>query len=119
VSDDVVRAKGAVQRALETQLFGKFATIDNVVSVAQTPVVLLKNNPERIGYVIVNTGNIKITFGLRRDVIDGKGFIVPEAGDTMASTFVEDGDFPTRELSAIATAVGGEVFIAEFIRISL
>jgi len=116
---NVVRAKGAVQRALESQLFGKFSTLDDVVVVAQTPGLIIKNNPERIGFVLVNTGNIKITFGLNQNVVDGKGFILPEAGDTMSSTFVEDGDFPTRELSAIASAAGGEIFIVEFIRIAL
>lgn len=107
---------GAVQRALELQLFGRFTVRENIVSVGTTAGVLMKNNPERIGYVVVNTGNIQITMGLKRNVAAGIGLIIAAQGDTLSTTYVEDGQFPAYELSAVASSAGGEVMLLEFIR---
>jgi len=57
--DESTLPVGAVQRALNQQLFGRFTTRENVVSVGIVSQILLKNNPERIGWVITNTGNIR------------------------------------------------------------
>lgn len=114
-----LQAEGAVQRALESQLFGKFTTVRRLISVAQTPEVIFKNNPERIGWVMVNTGNIQITFDIIQDVTAGKGLILPAEGDTVSVNYIEDAQYPTHEISAIASAAGGEVYITEFIRVSL
>jgi len=111
--------RGAVQMALEQQLFGRFTVREGIVAVGITTQVLLKNNPERIGYVLTNTGNIQITMQLKRDLVVGKGLIIAAQGDTMSTTFIEDGQFPTFELSAIAAGVGGEVYVLEFIRVSV
>lgn len=113
------QAEGAVQRALELQLFGKFTTITRTESVSVNGVVIFKNNPERIGWVMVNTGNIQVTFGVNQNIENNKGFILPQLGDTVSVNYIEDAQFPTHELSAIAADVGGEVYITEFIRVSL
>lgn len=111
--------KGAVQLALEQMMFGKFTTRERVVSVATTAAVLLKNNPERMGYILTNTGNIQITFKISQDVTAGKGIILNQLGDTLSTTFTEDGAFPTHELSAIANASGGELYVLEIMRYSV
>lgn len=108
--------KGAVQRHLEEVYGGQFTTRERVVSVATTAGVLLKNNPERIGWVIINTGNIQVTCRTSRIITAGEGLIIAQAGDTMTSNVLEDGNFPVLELSAIAAAAGGEVIVYEFIR---
>lgn len=108
--------KGAVQTALEKQFFGRFTSREAVVPVGVTAQVILNNNPERIGWVLVNTGNIQITIRLDRTVSAGQGVIAAQQGDTIASTFIEDGQVPTREWSAIASAAGGEIYLLEFIR---
>lgn len=110
--------QGAVQRALELQLFGRFTVRETTVAIPITGIVLLKNNPERIGYVLTNTGNIQLTLTLKRDIVVGKGLIIAQLGDSMSTTFVEDGQFPTFELTAIAAALGGEVYVLEFIRVN-
>ncbi len=110
--------RGAVQMALEQQLFGRFTVREGLVAVGIVSQVLLKNSPERIGYVITNTGNVQITMQLRRDLVAGRGLIVAQQGDTMSTTFIEDGQFPTFELSAIAAAANAEVYLLEFIRVS-
>jgi hypothetical protein len=108
--------KGAVQTALEKQFFGRFTSREAVVSIAVTAAVIMNNNPERIGWVLVNTGNIQITIRLDREITAGQGIIAAQQGDTIASTFIEDGQLPTREWSAIASAAGGEIYLLEFIR---
>lgn len=116
---DISLPKGAVQRALELQLFGVFTTRETTLTVNADSKVILNNNPERIGFVIVNSGATLITFSLKRDLVSGTGFILPQHGDTVTSSFVEDGQFPTNELSAISDAAGGVLYILEFIRATL
>lgn len=100
-------------------LFGRFAARDKVISVGTTAQVILQNNPERIGFVMVNTGGVQITFGLNRDIVDSKGFVLPAQGDTVSSTYTEDADFPAQEISAIGATPAGELFITEFIRVGV
>lgn len=107
---------GAVEKYLSELFGGHFRTIEKVVPVATDAAVLLKANPERVGFTIVNTGGIQITLRTSRVVEAGKGLVVAQAGDTLNSTFIEDGMFPTSELNAIAAAANGEVYVLEFIR---
>mgnify|MGYP000441070722 CR=1 FL=1 len=111
--------RGAVQMALEQQLFGRFTVRENTISVGIVPQVLLKSSPERIGYVLTNTGNIQVTMTLARDVVVGVGLIIAQQGDTMSTTFIEDGQFPTFELSAIGSGAGAQLYIIEFIRVGV
>ncbi len=111
--------RGAVQMALEQTLFGRFTVRENIVSIGIVPQVLLKSSPERIGYVLTNTGNIQITMLLARDVVAGQGLIIAQQGDTMSTTFIEDGQFPTYELSAIGSGVGAEAYVLEFLRVGV
>ena len=113
------KPEGAVQRALELQLFGKFTTRRRLIPVGVVAEVILLNNPERIGWVMVNTGNIQITFDIIQDVLDGRALVLPQGGDTVSVNYIEDAQFPTHEISMIAAAAGGEVFITEFIRVNL
>jgi len=52
-------------------------------------------------------------------VVVDKGFKLPAEGDTVSVNYIEDGQFPTNEISAIASAANGEVFIVEFVRYSI
>ena len=107
---------GAVALFLQRELFGSFVTRERVLSVAITAAVLLNNNPERIGYLLVNTGVSSLTLRGNRVITVGQGIVMANAGDTLSVTYVEDGTFPTNELNAIAAVGGGEIFAIEFIR---
>jgi len=113
---DQARPMGAVELALQDQLFGRFTTVENEIAVGVTPVLLLRNNPERIGWIIVNIGTQTLTFRGSRSVASGAGFILVNNGDTAATTYLEDGQFPTHELSIVSAAAGGLCFASEFIR---
>lgn len=119
MSEENKVVKGAVQRALERQLFGQFDTRRKVMAIGTTPVVILQNNPERIGFVMVNAGIQQITFDLIRDVVSGIGYVLPSNGDTVSTSYVEDGVVPTHEFSAVSAAAGGSLFITEFIRTNI
>lgn len=111
--------QGAVQLALEAQLFGKFTTRESEVVVGVTTTVIVNNNPERIGMVIVNSAGVPVTISLKRDVALYKGLILSQQGDTLSTNYIEDAQFPTHELSAIADGTPSELYIIEFIRDSL
>ena len=113
------RPQGAVELALEQQLFGRFTTVERLVAVADVSIRLLNNNPERMGWIIVNVAAQQVTFRLQPGVVSGKGFVLVNNGDTASTTYLEDGQFPTHEINIIAAAAGGEVFVAEFIRDAL
>ncbi len=119
MADEVTLPEGAVQRALELQLFGRFTTRETRVVVGVNARVILNNNPERIGFVMVNTGASLITFGLRRDIVLNDGFILAQLSDTVTANYIEDAQFPTHELSAISSLAGGSLRITEFIRATL
>ena len=114
-----IRPQGAVELALEQQLFGRFTTRETIIAVGVAPVIALRNNPERIGWIIVNTAAQQLTFRLEPGVVSGEGFILVNNGDTASTTYLEDGQFPTHEISIVAAAANGECFVAEFIRDSL
>lgn len=116
---ELIRPMGAVELALEQQLFGRFTTRERVVSVDDTSILLFGNNPERMGWVLVNTAAQQLTFRLQPAVTSGEGFILVNSGDTCSVTYLEDGQFPTHEINIIAAAAGGECFVVEFIRDSI
>lgn len=107
---------GAVALFLERELFGSFVTRESLAVVATTAGVLLRNNPERIGYLLVNTGTTSLTFRLGRVITINEGIVMPNPGDTLSTTYIEDGSFPTRELNAISAISAGEILVIEFIR---
>lgn len=113
------RPQGAVELALEQQLFGRFTTKERIVAIGVNSIRLLNNNPERMGWIIVNTAPQQLTFRLEPGVVSGQGFILVNNGDTASTTYLEDGQFPTHEINIIAAAAGGQCFVAEFIRDSL
>lgn len=113
------RPQGSVELALEQQLFGRFTTVERITTVTDSSIRVLSNSPERIGWVIVNTGTQRLTFRLNPGVVSGEGFTLVNNGDTCSVTYLEDGQFPTHEINMIAAAAGGECFITEFIRDSL
>lgn len=119
MNDQVKTPQGAVQLALEAQLFGKFTTRELDVVVNITSTIIVKNNPERIGMVIVNSGGAPVTISLKRDLVPYKGLILSQQGDTLSTNYIEDAQFPTHELSAIADGIPSELYIIEFIRDSL
>ena len=116
---EVTLPQGAVQRALELQLFGRFTTRETTIAVGVSAAVILNNNPERIGFVMTNTGGTGITFSLKRDIVANKGLILAQQGDTVTTNYIEDAQYPTHELSAISDALNGELFIVEFIRVNI
>jgi len=110
------RPQGAVELALADQFFGRFTTRERIVTVNAAAMILFRNNPERIGWIIVNTAAQQLTFRLNNVVVSGQGFMLVNTGDTASTTYIEDGQFPTHELSIIAAAAGGECFVVEYIR---
>lgn len=113
------RPQGAVELALAQQLFGRFTTVERIEDVTNVSERLLSNNPERMGWIIVNTAAQQLTFRPAPLVVSGRGFILVNNGDTASTTYLEDGQFPTHELSIIAAAAGGQCYIVEFIRDSV
>jgi len=113
------RPMGAVELALEQQLFGRFTTKERIEDVSNASERLLNNNPERIGWIIVNTAAQQLTFRPSQAVVSGWGFILVNNGDTCSTTYLEDGQFPTHEISIISAAAGGQCYVVEFIRDSL
>lgn len=113
------RPMGAVELALEQQLFGRFTTVERDVAVGASSIMLLKNNPERMGWLIVNTAANQLTFRLERGIVSGTGFLLVNNGDSVTSTYLEDGQFPTHELNVIAALAGGSCYVVEFIRDAL
>jgi len=113
------RPMGAVELALEQQLFGRFTTKSRSVDVGAASINLLPNSPERIGWALVNTASQQLTFAPDAIVVSGAAFTLVNNGDTCSTTYLEDGQFPTHEISIIAAAAGGRCFIVEFIRDAL
>ena len=119
MTENITLPQGAVQRALELQLFGRFTTRETTIVVGTSAGVILNNNPERIGFVMTNTGGTSITFSLKRDIVSNKGLTLAQQGDTVTTNYIEDAQYPTHELSAISDTINGELFIVEFIRVNI
>ena len=112
-------ARGAVELTLEENFFGRFVTRESYFTLSTDEQVILQNNPERVGWVVVLGTDQQIFFALRSAFTDAQAFTLINQGDNVSTTISEDANFPTREIIARTSANTADIYVVEFIREAL
>lgn len=84
--------------------------ITDPVSCLTTLTQILKNNPDRLGYLIVNLGATAMYVAWDREVGADHGVYIAPGGGSFALTADEDGELVGYELYGIAITSANDIF---------
>ena len=111
-------AKGAAQLFIE-QFFGGFvAVIERTLTLSTTTQEVLRNNPERVGFLIVITGSTTAQFAFGPVPTAAASILVGGSGGTFRANVREDFTMPTHALNGNVAAGTSTLFIIEVVRVS-
>lgn len=88
-------------------------TVINSLSVSTAVSKILKNNPDRLSYILVNLGTVDVYVGFTSDVSASKGILLTANGGSMNLTIREDFDLATYEVHAVAASSTSTLYIVE------
>lgn len=108
----------ATDEFLYQQFGGKVLAQEVRATVGVAVQSILPNNPERVGFIIVNTSAGTITLGLKRDVTSGSGIVLGPNGGFFRMSVLEDGGPTGWEIFGIGSAAGLSYYTLENIRYS-
>lgn len=91
--------------------------INPVTDTVQTTVTeILRNNPDRYGWLIVNLSANRGYIGFDREVSTTKGIPIEASGGVITSIWEEDGEAVTYAVFAINQVAAGTYYIVEMER---
>lgn len=108
-------------RDLIVERFGRPVTpFENrtVTSVGLTAAIFLRQDPDRLGFLIVNLSVNNLWIGPFANVSTTKGIKIPPSGGSVTSTWDEDFDVVGKEWYAIADGAGSAILTEEYIATS-
>jgi len=109
---------GAAQRFIEQTVGGVFTTREAVVTVTVAATQLLRNDPERVGWVITNTGSTRVNIGFRKSVPSAQTLPLQADGGGVSANVREDFVLPTFSVFGIVAAGTSTVHVIEIVRVS-
>jgi len=77
---------------------------------------IMLNNPDRFGWVIVNTSANRGHFGFDREVSASHGFGIEASFGMVSATWEEDGETTTYAVFGYNEVAAGAWFVVEFVR---
>lgn len=111
----MVQAKGLAYSFSE-KWFGKpTRLVQNPVtnSVGATPTLLLPNNPERVGWLIMNRSIADIAISFLPTPVLTDDWLITNSGGYVSMNVQEDGEAVTQAVYAIGPAAGNTVYVVE------
>ncbi len=109
---------GAAQQFIERLVGGFFVTRERDVTLAATAAEVLRNDPERVGYLIVVTGATEAQLAFNINVATATSIRVPGSGGTFSANVREDFMLPTVSLYGNVAAGNTTLHIVEIVRVS-
>ena len=96
---------------------GKVRPVENPVtdSVSQAAKLILRNNPDRIGWLVVNLSGSSVYVGYSPTVSSTRGILLSAGGGSASSTVAEDGESVAWELWAIGAADNLAIYVVEYV----
>lgn len=106
---DVLEAMYGVKTAMQ---------VNPVASeIGATPTELLKNNPNRLAWTLINLGTEAVYLAFTPDVAATKGIYVAAGGGTMGLLFSEDFELCTYPVWGIGAVGGDDIYLVEVVAI--
>lgn len=109
---------GAAQQFIERMVGGFFVTRERDVTLTTTAQEVLRNDPERVGYLISVTGATEALFAFNINVTVAASIRVPGSGGTYSANVREDFMLPTVSLYGVVAAGTTTLHIIEIVRVS-
>lgn len=109
---------GAVETIIGQEVGGRFTVREKTVAVGTTVVEILNGNPERAGYVVVNTGGVQVQFGWSRPLGSPDAIPLGANGGGISVNVREDFVLPIFPTFAVTASGSTTVRVVEIIRIS-
>lgn len=102
----------ALSRFVENKFGMKTRSIQNPVTstVATSVTKILRNNPDRLAYTIVNLTAYSVYVGFDSEVSTSRGILVPASGGTLTLSADEDGELVGYEVYAISSGSASTIF---------
>jgi hypothetical protein len=85
-----------------------------VSSVGTSAAKVLNNNPDRIGWLIINLSANTLYIAYSPDVSSSKGIQIAANGGTASSIVTEDGEAVANEVWAVATGANSSIYVVEY-----
>jgi len=106
----------SVAKYVEKELGFPTRAVENPVrdTVDTTPRIILRQNPDRFQWLIVNLGTADIYIGFTSEVSSKRGIIVAANGGYTAMHAREDGEAVTYELWAVAATGTQNIYVIEY-----
>ena len=109
---------GAAQQFTERFFGGLVAVIERTLTLSVTTQEVLRNNPERVGFLIVVTGSVTAQFAFGPAPSAAASILVGGSGGTFRANVREDFTMTTMALNGNVAATTTTLLIIEVIRVS-
>lgn len=105
----------SLSRLIEQKFGVKTRPIENPVTttVGATAEQILKNNPDRLGFTMINLSANDIYIAISKDVATTKGIYIAPNGGSVSMYYEEDFELVGYEWHAIASGAGSNIYILE------
>jgi len=88
---------------------------EKTVTVGTTPVKVLDNNPNRVSYILGNTGTVTLYFAGSATPLNNSNGVPVGGGNSLASNWHDDMDAVGYEVWAVAASSSVSVFVREVV----
>ena len=102
---------------IDTRYGGRIAFNEQVVTLMTPLTRLLVNNPNRVGWVMINEGTDIVRLAPNPQVTPTSGWLLAPSGGIMSMSWDEDGDAVFSEVWAAISASSVSVRVREYIRL--
>ena len=109
---------GAVQEFIERLVGGFFVTRERDLTLTTTAQEVLRNDPERVGWLIVVTGATQAQLAFNANPTAAQSILVPGSGGTFSANVREDFTLPAVALHGNVAAGTTTIHIVEVVRVS-
>lgn len=109
---------GAAQIFIERLVGGFFVTRERDVTLSTTAAEILRNDPERVGWLIVVTGATQAQLAFNILITTATAILVPGSGGSFSANVREDFTLPTVSLYGDVSVGTTTIHIIEIIRVA-
>jgi len=103
----------AVRRYMEKKWGVRTRLVQNPVrdTVGTSPVLILRGNPDRFHWLVINLSANEVYLGFDEDVSSTRCILLGASGGFASMSADEDGEVVTWEVWAVAAAAGSEIYV--------
>jgi len=106
----------SVREIIRERFKGPTKPVPQDVSVQTTLTEIMRNNPDRFAWVMVNTSANRGHFGFDREVSATHGFALEASYGVVSAVWEEDGEMTTYAVFGYNEVAAGTWYVVEFVR---